>query len=990
MIKKIVLLLFLFQFSFAQLTTIDELNNVVISAITKDGMGRLWMATPKGLYGYDGSIVLKFTSRSVYNAIKYDDLNGIIYNPKTKKLNITTTKGLFVFDPYTFASSFIQLDTSGINVQKNHFIDPVVDDRGDTWFANKQGDLCKLENNNKISTFDASVPIPLYLKRAFNNPFTINQLSISNNKLFYYTSQCIISYFDLTKKEPKAISFGNRSYITTIQKNDQYLIFDFNGIHLRNKNDTIDLKFSSKNIINIVRTYENGEIWYVLNKTQLYKLNDDLSSELVYDMDIDIINKHKHITNIYVDKNKVWLGTARGLIMVNKPNKAFNKIFESLDGYSASELSSRGIAGYNDSVVICGGYNFLVKYNVKSKKAETLIPKKEAQTKLSYAFYLTHDSLFITGEGSGLNLFDLKQNKFKPIEYKDKFSKTHYTNGGLITSINKIDSCLFFGEYGFLGSYNLYTKHINNNLDKDWLYPWFKDKCSGITQILRLNINEVLILSNGKIFITDQKLHVKFKIELNDPNNVLQEYKILNVMVDNEGKFWISTDKGGLCRYDRENSQKQWYTTENGLCDNSVYYSVQSNDGRIWVATNFGLSVIDLKKKSIKNYFEEDGIANNEFNTNSYFKAPNGDLYFGGMKGVTRIIPSNLEIDDESEKLILNSINMAGDRTSDSLYLSDLSNIKNITLPNRSRFLKVSFALMNFSNKNKYEFRLLGSDSVWINLGNTSQVIFNSLEPGTYTLEVRGWNERGDLVPNKIVLPLIVEQVFYLKAWFIISFIVFIVVLIGSIFLMIYRLKVKGLNQMAEMRLKIATDLHDQVGGLLNKTASQAEVAQMKLKQEDNSLTKIADNSRVALHSMRDIMWNLDPRNDDPESLVVRMSEYAQTMLENSNLYELHLNELKEIKLSHEVRQVINTVFKEAINNIVKHAPNERVLVNAQLDNEHLILTIHNIGTFQTKNEFAGQGLRNMKMRIERVGGQFSIDKTDGVTLKFIINYKKH
>jgi len=159
----------------------------------------------------------------------------------------------------------------------------------------------------------------------------------------------------------------------------------------------------------------------------------------------------------------------------------------------------------------------------------------------------------------------------------------------------------------------------------------------------------------------------------------------------------------------------------------------------------------------------------------------------------------------------------------------------------------------------------------------------------------------------------------------------------------------------------------------------------MKLKHEDNSLTKIADNSRVALHSMRDIMWNLDPRNDDPESLVVRMSEYAQTMLEDSNVYELHLNVLKEVKLPQETRQVIITVFKEAISNIVKHAPNERVLVSAEINKDQLSIVIHNTGSFQIKNEFSGQGLRNMKMRIERIGGQFLIDKNDGVSLTVII-----
>lgn len=981
MIKKVILFLFLIQWSFAQQTTLDELNNLSINAITKDDIGRIWLATSNGLYGYDGSMVLKFNSRSLLNPLKYDDLNGIVYNHRTKKIIITTSKGLVVFDPNSFTNKEVLLDTNRLKVQRNYFIQPCIDEKGFTWFANQEGYICRLDEQLRIKKYNASVPIPLSLKVRYNTSFSIGQLSITNNKLFYYTTQSIVSSFELNTKEAKAISYGNRAYISTIEKKDHRIIFDFNGIHVRKLNDTIDQKFIPRNIINMVITDVDGDIWYVMNKTHVYKLKSDFNSELVYELNIDLVNKHRHISSLFVDRKRIWLGTGRGLIMINKPNKAFNKIFQSLEDYTSSELSSRGIIAYNDSIIVCGGYNFLVKYNVASNRTETMISKKEAQNVFPYAFYRSNDSLIIAGEGSGLKLFDLKLNKFMPIRYKNTYLMNHYSNGGLFTSICKVDSFLLMGEYGFLGAYNFNTKHLNNNVESDWQFPWFKDKCNGITQILNLNRHEILFVSNGKIYITDKKLHVKFRIELSDPKNELQDLKVYNVMVDKEGGFWFATDKNGICHYNRDSGKKQWYSADNGLSDNSVYYSLQSNDGRVWVATNFGLSVIDPHDHIIKKYFEEDGIANNEFNKNSFYKAGNGDLYFGGMKGVTRIIPSDLEITSESDELILNSIHMAGHISADSTYLSGLSQLQNITLPYHSRFLKVSFALLNYSNKNKYEFRLLGSDSTWISLGNSSQVMFNSLEPGSYTLEIRAWNERGDLASNQIKLSLNVEQVFYLKAWFILICVALFVIITGLIFYTIYRIKIKGINQMAEMRLKIATDLHDQVGGLLNKTATQAEVVQMKLKGEDNSLSKIADNSRVALNSMRDIMWNLDPRNDDPESLVVRMSEYAQTMLDDSNMYELHLNVLKEVKLPQETRQIIITVFKEAITNIVKHAPGERVLVTAELNKDQLSIVIHNTGSFKTKNEFSGQGLRNMKMRIERVGGQFLINTSDGVRL---------
>jgi len=985
---RLIIFILITSFGYGQVTNLEELENVQVSALAKDDLGRMWIASSKGLFCYDGSIVLKFNSRSKLGRLENDDMNGLVYNEKLKKLIATSKNGLNVFDPYTYKNITIKLDSGQQQSPKNFVWNPCIDKAGNTWFANQEGYLCKLDLLLKITKHDVTVPVPLSLLAHFGNSFSINSLSISNNKVYYGTSQSLVCSFDINTSVINVVGSGNRAFTGAIEADHSVLIFDFNGIHQRELSDTIDKKVYSASLINSVYRDNEGSVWFVLNKSKVYKLGTDLKPELIYEFDANRSNKHKLITSILVDKNRIWIGTARGVLQLSKPNKAFVRILESMEGYAPVELSSRGIVGRSDSLIICAGYNYLAQYNLKRNTSQALVPKQMATGLVPYGLYIVHDSLWIASEGTGLKLFDLNTNKFQTIFYRNKIWKEHFVNSGLIKCIAKIDSNLFLGEYGLLGTYNLYT-HIIDYCDvPTWRYPWFREKCRGINQILEIGKNEILFVSSGRIYLTDKNLRVKSKVILNDPDNPNVEFSVLNVMIDKNGSWWISTDKGGICRYQRSTGEKRWYNTENGLCDNTVYYSLQSSDGRVWVATNFGLSVIDIQRKQINNFFEEDGIASNEFNTNSYYKSNNGDLYFGGMKGVTRIVPSLLKVNAASDRFILSTLNMAGIKNSDSLYLSGLDKIKHVVLPYQSRFLRVTFSLLNYSNKNKYDFRLLGMDSSWINLGNTNTVMLNSLAPGNYTLQIRAWNERGELNPEVISLSIVAGQVFYMKLWFIVSAAIIITILIGLIFYIVYRTKIKGLHQMADMRLKIATDLHDQVGGLLNKTATQAEVAQMKLTQQDASLTKIADNSRVALNSMRDILWNLDPRNDDPESLVVRMSEYVQKMLDDSNSYELNLAVLKDIKLSHEVRQVINSVFKEAINNIVKHAPNERVLVTAEKKGDHLLLAVYNSGKFVPKNDLSGQGIRNMKMRIAKIGGVFVLDDTDGVMLTFSIPVK--
>lgn len=988
MVLRLIFFVFIVNYGYGQITNLDEFENINVNALAKDELGRLWVASAKGLYCYDGSLVLKFNSSSQHGRLESDDINGLVYNEKLRKLIATTKNGVDVFDPYEYKNQLIKISSDPYKTLVNHVWNPCVDVNGNTWFANQEGYLYKIDATLKLTRFNVSVPVPLKIKAKFDFPFSINQLNISNNKIYFGTSNSLICKYDIKSGKVKTICAGNRAFTGAYEVNNSNLIFDFNGIHLRDLNDTTDIKCYSTSIINSVYRDPEGVIWFVLNKSQLFKLNNDLKTELVYEFDANKLNKHKQITSILVDNNRIWIGTSRGMIKLNKPNAAFVRILESMEGYTPVELSSRGIVGESDTTVICAGYNYLARYHFKQNSVEQLVPKDVAKGLVSYGLYLNHDSLWIASEGAGLKLLDVHSKKFMKINYRNKLLKDHFVNIGLIKCISKIDSIIFLGEYGLLGTYNLKTNIVDFCDVATWPYPWFKDKCKGINQILEVGKNEILFVSSGKLYLTNKKLKVKSKVVLTDPGNPAEEFSILNVMIGKEGNWWLSTDKGGICCYNKNTGQQRWFNTANGLCDNTVYYSLQSSDGRVWVATNFGLSVIDQRNDLINNFFEDDGLANNEFNTNSYYKAANGDLYFGGMKGITRIVPSLLSVNTSKDQFVLSSINMAGFKCNDSLYLSGLNKMKNVVLPYHSRFLRVTFSLLNYSNKNRYEFRLLGMDSAWVSLGNTNTVMFNSLEPGNYDLQIRAWNERGEMIPSMITMHINAEQVFYRKLWFILTALIGLTLLIGLVFYFIYRLKLKSINQLAEMRLKIATDLHDQVGGLLNKTATQAEIAQMKLKEQDTSLTKIADNSRVALNSMRDILWNLDPRNDSPESLVVRMSEYAQKMLEDSNYYELNLAPLKEIELSHEVRQVINTVFKEAINNIVKHAVNERVFVKAEKLNDSLIISVINTGKFVTKAELSGQGLRNMKMRIEKIGGEFKIDYQDGVKVVIIIPIK--
>lgn len=972
----------LFVFTSAQTSNLEELNNAYITSVAKDKLGRIWFGTKNGLFSYDGYDVYKFKAGK--KSISSDHITGLIFNDKINKLVITTIEGVNFFDTDSLKNERVFIAPNGTNNEDNHILEPHIDSVGNVWSSNMKGRLIKIDPRKKVIVYTISVPIPINLLTKYNYKDQLNQITTRGNQV-YFSTQAMLCSFTEKDTKLKIESFEHRAASGIFFKGRTTLIFDFNGMHVKQLGDSTDALFNKIHLVNSSYKDSDGDIWFVVNTKQLYKLSNNFEPELIFELNAEQVNKYKAINSVYIDKNRIWLATNRGFILINKPLAAFKKIFENLPGYTPFELSSRGIIKRDDTTIICAGYNYLARYNPKSGSTHTLISKDASKALIPYGLEITGDTLWIATEGTGLRLIDLKSNQFKNIIFANRPPKEYFVYAGLIKFVKKIDSVLFLCEYGLMGTYHLKSKLINDCDVFKWRYTSFNDRARGVNQILELNKNEFAFVGKGKVVIANKSFKVKDVIRLTDEKDNSMQAEIINVMQDKNNKLWLTTVNKGVCCYDREKRAGFWFNTNNGLSDNTAYYSLQSNDGRVWVATNYGLNVIDLKTKKIKRYFESDGLANNEFNTNSFFKDASGDLYFGGMKGVTRIIPSNLNAVDEDEVLTLTAIEMAGQSSSDSVLISNLSSIEKVSLPYDSRFLRVRFSLMNFSQKNRYRFRLQGMDSSWVDLGHSNSVVFNSLIPGSYTLEVKAWNERGDLLPGCLRLPIVSEQVFYKRVWFILFAILGVTVLIGLIFYSIYRVKIRAINQMAEMRLRIATDLHDQVGGLLNKTATQAEMVQMKLSEKDNSLVKIADNSRVALNSMRDILWNLDPRNDTPESLIDRMSEYAQKMMEDTNIYELNINDLKNVKLSNDIRQTIVTVFKECITNIVKHAAGEKVKVSASSNEKTLKLTIHNTGSFKEKEVHTGQGMRNMKMRIEKIGGTFDFDKSSGVTIVFNI-----
>lgn len=208
--------------------------------------------------------------------------------------------------------------------------------------------------------------------------------------------------------------------------------------------------------------------------------------------------------------------------------------------------------------------------------------------------------------------------------------------------------------------------------------------------------------------------------------------------------------------------------------------------------------------------------------------------------------------------------------------------------------------------------------------------------------------------------------------------------LLGGLGLMYfyYQNQIKRAAQMAEIRTKISSDLHDDVGSILSGLAMQTEVLAMTAKEVDKpKLERLGELSRNAMGRMRDTVWAIDSRKDKIENLLDRMREFAaETLTPKEFSYDLEIKNIEESKvIPANQRQNIYLIFKEAITNIIKHSNGNKVDILLKNEGNELILRIRDNGTVAEKSyKTTGLGTSNMERRAKQLGGHLSFVKEGG------------
>lgn len=182
------------------------------------------------------------------------------------------------------------------------------------------------------------------------------------------------------------------------------------------------------------------------------------------------------------------------------------------------------------------------------------------------------------------------------------------------------------------------------------------------------------------------------------------------------------------------------------------------------------------------------------------------------------------------------------------------------------------------------------------------------------------------------------------------------------------------------LRMRLAADLHDDVGSLLSQIALQTDLLNEGLttaEQQPAQLAEVAGSSRMAVRQLNDVVWSLDAHNDTLPGLLARLRDYAHDVLHPTGRpVHFQLGAVPALDLPPDVRRHLYLIYKEALHNILKYAPvGAPVTISLHHTAHQLELTVTNDGPPPAPGAAApggrssGHGLRNIRERATALGG---------------------
>jgi signal transduction histidine kinase len=446
-----------------------------------------------------------------------------------------------------------------------------------------------------------------------------------------------------------------------------------------------------------------------------------------------------------------------------------------------------------------------------------------------------------------------------------------------------------------------------------------------------------------------------------------------------DNKLYIGSNNG-IFITDTSGKTLQHMNRQTGLPDDCIYAMGFDEPGNLWCSTNKGILKMQ-GNRSVLQLTKEDGLQENEFNTNSFARAADGELFFGGVNGLSSFYPRAISNHPEQLNIIFTSVRANGE---DAVINTAAWEAESIILPYNKNSLSFDFIAMGNYNADQYiyQYRMTGADKEW-SQHNGLQTVRYSLPPGKYTFQVYA-SRTFDYTAKPIKeLTIIIRPPFWKSWWFRIVAALLVVSILGFIINVNNKRKfekklqqLENERQLKEERERISKDLHDSLGAYANAVLYNTELLE-KAKEETRQQELISDlkfASKDIITSLRETVWALKKESYTAEDCLVRIRNFIQPFAKYYNHIHFKVEGEAPPLLSLHYTKALNLVriIQEAVSNSIKHASPSLICISSFFTEKKWVLRITDDGKgFKPdimKEEEKGNGLYNMEYRAAESG----------------------
>ncbi len=795
------------QFSVERITTREGLSNSTIVCMMQDSKGFMWFGTQDGLHKYDGHNFTRYvTDAKDTNTLSGNVIQSIVEDRNGEIWVATNHYGVNRYNRYTGKfKRYSHVANDPTTLTNNNVTCMVYDSSGGVWVGTRRG----------LNQYDRSKDRFIRHISKSNDESTISHDSISAmmvdkaGNLWATASGRYINRF---------LPTGRFQRVAVIPQSNVWMIVGFlcqdakgnvcisYGDVRDNYGSLVDPKTNrvtrgySKvetyfNRVNVVFHYllpeSENRLWmrvlpmfgslsglYIIeggNRDDTASLSGILPDPLVKG---SILCLYRDRTGVY------WVGTDQGLVKLIPNSNEFNTIrADSSKRYSLTDNRIRSIHKDKSGILWVGTSEGLNAFDSKSQSVRHFYSKVGDADGLNSqtinTIYEDPDGTLHFGTNRGVNSivnaarpfkrkYNIHGNMDDPIRPEAVWS-LHRADDGRLWVGTKVDGVYIFDAEGKFERHLQHDPNDSTSLCDDNVWCITRDSRGNLWVGTNNGLNR---------WIPGENRFKQYHHNPSDPRSLCGN-NIWWIYEDASKRLWIAAFGGGLSRYDRETDDFSSVTKNDGLPTNSVFGVLDDHLGRLWISTNAGLALYDpATRRVIRTYSEGDGLQSKEFSYKAMYKAPDGELFFGGMYGLSRFYPQNLR-----ENKTLPPIAITSFRIFDSVERAEMFDGELIEVPYDQNFLSFEFAALDFTNpdKNQYAYRLENFDRDWVYCGSRRYVSYTNLDPGEYKFRVKGtnndglWNEQGATITLRILPP------WWMTTWFRASAIAFGVLSISSL-----------------------------------------------------------------------------------------------------------------------------------------------------------------------------------------------------------------